>query len=123
MEELFCPECSSHFIRLRPSVKEVLITKHFSRDVKDETERESIISSVMDNSHLYFTELHKFEEDLDGMMIFRAKKDGHHIVYCIIDGKMIFLRMIKKFEDYRKFLDDKKDIKKLIESPNLESFK
>jgi hypothetical protein len=123
MEELFCQDCSSHFIRLRPSVKEVLVTKHFSRDMKNQKERENIIANILDNNHLDFTELHKFEENLDGIMIFRAKNNSHHIVYCIYEGKLIFLRMIKNFEEYRKFLDDKKEIKRMIESLNLERFK
>jgi hypothetical protein len=30
-----------------------------------------------------FNELHKFEKGLDGTLIFRAKKQGMHIVYCV----------------------------------------
>lgn len=113
----FCIGCNSHFIRLRPLIKGVDVSKHFVKDLKSEEEMNSIIKSILDCSHMEFTELHKFEESIDGNLIFRAKKDDLHIVYCI-DRKMriVFLRALKDFEDYKKFLENKKEIISMIES-------
>jgi len=48
-------------------------------------------------------------------MIFRAKKEGTHIVYCVNkEMRIIFLRAIKNYTEYKKFLEDKKEIKKMI---------
>ena len=101
---------------LRPAIKDVIISKHFSRDLKDEETINSIIKSILDCSHLEFVELHKFEENIDGNIIFRAKKENLHIVYCV-DKKMrmIFLRAIRNFDEYKKFIDNKKEIKMMIE--------
>jgi hypothetical protein len=65
---------------------------------------------------LEFAELHKFEENLDGNLVFRAKKKGKHIVYGV-DKKMriVFLRKFRNFSEYKKFLDDKKEIRKMFE--------
>ena len=113
----FCPSCNNHFMELRPRIKEVVITRHFERDVKDKEEVDRIVKSVLECSHMEFTELHKFEENIDDNRIFRAKMDHRHIVYCI-DRKMriIFLRVIENFDVYKKFLEDKKKIKRLVES-------
>jgi hypothetical protein len=50
-------------------------------------------------------------------MIFRAKKERVHIVYCV-DKKLrvIFLRAFKNYGAYARFLGDKKEIKRMIES-------
>jgi mRNA-degrading endonuclease RelE of RelBE toxin-antitoxin system len=111
----FCINCKSEFMMVRPLIKEVAISRHFVRDLKDSEEMNSIIKDVLDCSHLEFTELHKFEENLNGNLIFRAKKEGTHIVYCV-DKKLriIFLRAIKNYTEYKKFLEDKKEIKKMI---------
>ena len=112
----FCINCNSHFMSVRPLLKNIVITKHFKRDLKDEEKINSLIKDILDCSHLEFNELHKFEENINGNLIFRAKKENLHIVYCV-DKKMniIFLRAIRNFEDYRKFLDDKKELNKIIE--------
>jgi mRNA-degrading endonuclease RelE of RelBE toxin-antitoxin system len=113
----FCINCNNHFMMLRPLLKEVVISKHFKRDLKDEEKINSIIKSILDCSHLEFTELHKFEENVDGILIFRAKKENLHVIYCIGKKmKIIFLRAIKNFDEYRRFLDNKKEIKMMTES-------
>jgi hypothetical protein len=111
----FCINCHNHFMTVRPFIKGVIVSKHFVRDLKDEEEMNSIINNVLDCVHLEFDELHKFEENIDGNLIFRAKKRDMHIVYCV-DRMMriIFLRAIKNYTEYRKFLDDKKEIKKMV---------
>jgi hypothetical protein len=73
------------------------------------------VKDVLDCSGADFYELHKFEEHIDGNMIFRAKKEGMHIVYCVDRNmRIIFLRAFRNFKDYKRFLDDKKEIHNLI---------
>jgi len=113
----FCINCNSHFMRVRPLLKEVTISKHFKRDLKDKERINSIIKNILDCSNLEFTELHKFEENIEGNMIFRAKKENMHIIYCIDKNmRIIFLRAIKNFDEYRRLLENKKEIKAIIES-------
>ena len=111
----FCVNCHSHFMAIRPLLKTLVISRHFIKDLKDGVEADSIVSGVLDCSSVDFNELHKFEENINGNLIFRAKKDGIHIVYCV-DKKMriIFLRAFKNYSEYGKFLEDKKEIKKMI---------
>lgn len=111
----FCINCNSHFMTVRPSLKTVAISRHFVRDLKDEEEVTSIVEDILDCSHLEFHELHKFEKNIGGNLIFRAKKEKLHIVYGI-DKKLriIFLRAIKNFTEYKKFLMDRKEIMRLI---------
>ena len=115
MKKDFCINCHSHFVAIRPSIKTLVISRHFIRDLKDKEEVDSIVSGVLDCSNADFNELHKFEENIDGNLIFRAKKGSIHIVYCV-DKKMriIFLRAFKNYSDYGKFLEDKKESKKMI---------
>ena len=115
MKKDFCINCHSHFVAIRPSIKTLVVSKHFIRDLKEKEEADSIMSGVLDCSNADFNELHKFEENIDGNLIFRAKKSGIHIVYGV-DKKMriIFLRAFKNYSEYAKFLEDKKEIKKMI---------
>lgn len=97
---------------LRPQVKEVLVSKNFKCDCEDFD-----INFVVDCKHEYFTKLHKFEEKIDGNYIFRALNHHKHIVYCIDkDFRLIFLRVFSNFKEYKKFLEDKKAILKIIEN-------
>jgi mRNA-degrading endonuclease RelE of RelBE toxin-antitoxin system len=115
MEKDFCINCHSHFKTIRPLIRTIAISRHFIRDLRGQEEVDSIVSNVLDCSGLDFSELHKFEEDIDGDLIFRAKKGGTHIVYCV-DKKMriIFLRAFKNYSEYGNFLRNKKEIKKMI---------
>ena len=61
-------------MQVRPFLKSVIVSKHFIRDLKDEDEINSIIKSVLDCSNLEFTELHKFEENINGNLIFWGEK-------------------------------------------------
>ena len=99
---------------VRPNIESVAVTKHFSKDIKD-IEVQSLVKAVLDCSGEDFYELHKFEAHIDGNMLFRAKKEHMHIVYCV-DKKMriIFLRAFRNFKDYKRFLEDKKEIHNLI---------
>jgi len=111
----FCINCHSQFMMVRPLIKNVAVSKHFVRDLKDQEKMNSIIKNILDCSHLEFNELHKFEENIGGNLIFRAKKEGTHIVYCVDkEMRIIFLRAIKNYTEYKNFLEDKKEIKKMI---------
>jgi mRNA-degrading endonuclease RelE of RelBE toxin-antitoxin system len=111
----FCVNCHSEFMMLRPSIKSVVVSKHFIRDLKDEEKMNSLIKSILDCSHMDFYELHKFEENINGNLIFRAKKEGTHIVYCVDkDKRIIFLRAMRNFTEYKKFLENRKEILRII---------
>lgn len=115
LKKSFCINCNSEFMRVRPYLRGVIVSKHFVKDCKDENKAKSIVQNVLDCSDLEFTELHKFEENIDGNLIFRAKKDGTHIVYCVDKTmQIVFLRAIRNFNEYKKFLDDRKQIKRII---------
>ena len=97
-----CLNCHSHFMAVRPHLTSVVVTKRFFKD-------------VLDCANADFNELHKFEEHVNGCMIFRAKKEGMHIVYCVDKNmRIIFMRVFKNFKEYEKFLDDKREMGKLI---------
>jgi mRNA-degrading endonuclease RelE of RelBE toxin-antitoxin system len=111
----FCVNCHSHFMAVRPHIKSVVVTKRFLKDLKNLEEAKSIVRDVLDCSNADFYELHKFEEHVNGYMIFRAKKEGMHIVYCVDRNmRIIFMRVFKNFKEYEKFLEDKREISKLI---------
>ena len=114
-QKYHCVNCHSHFMEVRPHLQCVVVTKRFFRDLKDEEKAKVIVRDVLDCSNADFFELHKFEKHVDGCMVFRAKTEGMHIVYCV-DKKMriIFMRVFKNFKEYEKFLDDNREISKLI---------
>jgi mRNA-degrading endonuclease RelE of RelBE toxin-antitoxin system len=110
-----CLNCHSHFMEVRPHITSVVVTKRFFKDLKDAEKAKALVRDVLDCSNADFIELHKFEEHVAGCMIFRAKKEGMHIVYCVDKNmRLIFMRVFKNFKEYKTFLDDKKEITKLI---------
>jgi virulence-associated protein VapD len=111
-----CAECASHFKNLRPSISGYKVSKHLARDLENYKE---IIQKILSCESTCFSELHKFEEKIGTIAIFRAKINRTHIVYAVDrnDSKtVLFLRAFKNFSLYGKFLEDKKDIKKLVNS-------
>jgi mRNA-degrading endonuclease RelE of RelBE toxin-antitoxin system len=111
----FCVNCHSHFLAVRPRIMSVLITKRFFSDVRDEKEAKSIVKDILDCSNVNFSELHKFEGHINGNLIFRAKKGGIHIIYCVDKNmRIIFLRTFKNYKKYGKFLENKKEIRNTI---------
>jgi mRNA-degrading endonuclease RelE of RelBE toxin-antitoxin system len=102
-------------MNIRPLIKAAIVSKRFMKDLKNEEEAKLIVNEVLNCSNIDYYELHKFEENIDGYLIFRAKKEGTHIVYCVDkERQLIFLRAFKNYKEYGKFLEDKKEIKKLI---------
>jgi mRNA-degrading endonuclease RelE of RelBE toxin-antitoxin system len=111
----FCINCHSHFMTVRPLIKAVVVSKHFMRDFKDEDAAGSVIKDILDCSNADFHELHKFEENIGGNLVFRAKKGGMHIVYGVDkEMRIIFLRAFRNYSEYEKFLDGKKEIRKIM---------
>jgi mRNA-degrading endonuclease RelE of RelBE toxin-antitoxin system len=111
----YCINCHSHFMEVRPHITSVVVTKRFFKDLKDDEKAKAIVREVLDCSNADFSELHKFEEHMNGYMIFRAKKDGMHIVYCVDKSmRIIFMRVFRNFKEYEKFLEDKKEISNLV---------
>ncbi len=111
----FCINCNSHFMKVRPSIRTVAVSRRFIKDLKDQEMADSIIKDVLDCSHLEFHELHKFEKNIDGNLIFRAKKEKAHIVYGVDRNmRIIFLRAMKNFTQYKRFLEDTKEILRMI---------
>jgi mRNA-degrading endonuclease RelE of RelBE toxin-antitoxin system len=110
-----CLNCHSHFMAVRPHIKSIVVTKRFFKDLRDEEKAKAIVRDVLDCSNSDFYELHKFEKHVNGCMVFRAKTEGMHIVYCVDKNmRLIFMRVFKNFKEYEKFLYDKKEISKLI---------
>jgi len=106
-----CINCHEYFEKLKPSIKEVILTHHFKKDAPDFD-----TNLIVDCKHEYFAHLHKFEETIGGNHIFRALKDKIHVVY-VIDKKhrLIFLRAFSNFNEYQRFLKDKKRILESLE--------
>jgi len=113
-----CGGCNSHFRQLQPLIKECKASKHFNHDIENS---EEIIGNVLSCAHSCFTEFNNFEKNVGGISVFRAKIDGVHIVYAIEGegrGKkaIFFLRALKHFKEYTKFLENDKEIKGMIDS-------
>lgn len=111
----FCINCNSRFMKVRPLIRGVATTKHFERDLKDNDKRASVISAILDCSRMEFAKLHKFEKNIRGNLIFRAKRDQEHIVYGV-DKRMrlVFLRAIRNFAEYARLLEDNMAILRLL---------
>ena len=105
-ESIYCDNCQSHFTNLRIGLTEIVVTKHFQKDLKKLDEREDIINRILECDSENFHELHKFEFSANGNNIFRAKKDGVHVLYSISDNEITFLRAIKTYTEYRRFLSE-----------------
>lgn len=78
-----CLNRQSHFMKIRPLLKAAFISRRFIKDMKGEEEASSIVSDILDCSSVDYCELRKFEENIDGYLIFRAKKEGTRVVYCV----------------------------------------
>jgi len=97
------------FHELKEHVTQVLMTKHFHRDAKDFDMHQIL-------EHEEYTKLHKFEETVHGIHIFRALINKVHYVFAIDDNRLIMLRAFHNFKEYKKFLENKKDIVRMVES-------
>jgi hypothetical protein len=84
--------------------------------MKDIGKAKELVRDVLDCANADFNEMHKFERHVAGCMIFRAKKKERQIVYCVDKNlHIIFMRAFKNFKQYKKFLDDKKEVSNIIQ--------
>jgi mRNA-degrading endonuclease RelE of RelBE toxin-antitoxin system len=109
-ESIYCENCNSHFTNLRIGLTDIVTTKHFEKDLRDAAERENLINQILECNSENFHELHKFEFSVKGNNIFRAKKDGMHILYSISDNEILFLRAIRNYGEYKRFLTNVKSL-------------
>jgi hypothetical protein len=109
-QEQRCLNCHEHFQRLRPLVKEILVSKHFKRDFPDFN-----TNLIVNCNREYFTRMHKFEKKIKENYIFRAVYKERHVVYAIDSlYRLIFLRVFSNFKEYKKFLENDDEIMKII---------
>jgi hypothetical protein len=112
-----CLNCHKHFMALRPLLTGVVVTKRFVHDLKDEAKANLAVAEILDCGNLDYYEMHKYETNIHGTLIFRAKKDGVHMVYAADHRlRLILLRSFRNFSEYGKFLEDKREIGKMIGS-------
>lgn len=113
----FCRNCSSHFMNVRPLIRSAVVHKKFFRDLgKDKEQVDSVVRMILDCANLEFHELHKFEKNVAGNMVFRAKRERTHFVYCVNKKRLevlLFLRAISNFVEYRRLLADEQQIKRM----------
>ncbi len=108
---LCCPLCGSnklalHLMTIRPHIRNVVFTKRFFRDLKDEKKANKFLESILDCSYADFNVLHKFEELINRSKVFRAKTGKRSIVCCVDKNKrIIFMRVFKNFKRYKKFIE------------------
>lgn len=118
----FCQNCSSHFMTVRPFIKNAVVHKKFFRDLRRDKERvDSVVKMILDCQNLEFHELHKFEKSVDGILVFRAKQEKNHFVYCVNKKKMeslLFLRALSDFTEYKRLLMDDQQIKRMATELN-----
>jgi hypothetical protein len=112
-ETAMCHNCSSRFMQFRPNVRTAILTKHFLHDMGEEKAK-FMVQNILDCNHEAFAELHKFEENVNGYHVFRAKHDKSHVVYSISGNMIIFLRAFDNFTEYRHFLSNKGEIERAI---------
>lgn len=102
---------------IRPLIRNAVVHKKFFRDLgKDKNRVDSIVKMILDCANLEFHELHKFEKNVDGNMVFRAKKERTHFVYCVNKKNietLLFLRAISNFTEYRLLLANEQQIKRM----------
>jgi len=76
----------------------------------------SVVNMILDCTNLEFHELHKFEKNVTGNLVFRAKQEKTHFVYCVNKKKietLLFLRAISNFIEYKRLLANEQQIKRM----------
>ena len=114
----FCRTCSSHFMAIRPLIKTVAVHKKFFSDLrKDRHKVDSEVQMILDCTNVEFHELHKFEKNVSGNLVFRAKKESTHFVYCVNKKRietLLFLRALSNFTEYKRLLADEQRIQRMV---------
>ena len=104
-------------MEVRPLIRNAVVHKKFFRDLgKDKDRVDTVVRMILDCTNLEFHELHKFEKNVAGNLVFRAKKERTHFVYCVNKKKietLLFLRAIANFTEYRRLLANEKQIARM----------
>jgi hypothetical protein len=104
-------------MRVRPLIRNVIVHKKFFRDLgKDKDRVDSVVKMILDCTNLEFHELHKFEKNVAGNLVFRAKRERTHFVYCVNTKNvetLLFLRAINNFTEYKRLLANEQQIKRM----------
>lgn len=99
---------------IRPLIKKAVVHKKFFRDLgKDKDRVDSVVKMILDCTNLEFHELHKFEKNVAGNLVFRAKIERTHFVYCVNKKRvesLLFLRAINNFTEYKRLLANEQQI-------------
>ena len=102
---------------VRPLIRNAVVHKKFFRDMgKDKNRVDSVVRMILDCANLEFHELHKFEKNVAGNLVFRAKKERTHFVYCVNKKKLetlLFLRAMTNFTEYKRLLANEKQIERM----------
>ena len=102
---------------VRPLIRNAIVHKMFFRDLgKDQDKVNSVVKMILDCTNLEFHELHKFEKKVDKNLVFRAKQENTHFVYCVNKKKietLLFLRAISNFIEYKRLLANEQQIKRM----------
>jgi hypothetical protein len=118
----FCQNCSSYFMAVRPLIRNAVVHKKFFSDLGKDRERvDSVVRMILDCANLEFHELHKFEKNVAGNLVFRAKKEKTHFIYCVNKKKLetlLFLRAITNFTKYKRLLANEKQIERMAAEMN-----
>ena len=103
---------------IRPLIRNVVVHKKFFKDLGKNRDRvDSIVKMILDCANLEFHELHKFEKNVAGNLVFRAKREQTHFVYCVNKKNvetLLFLRAISNFADYKRLLANEQQIKRMV---------
>ena len=71
-----------------------------------------MLADILDCTRLHYHEMHKYERHVDGLTVFRAKKDRVHYVYAIAGSRLILLQAFGNYQAYKAYLgNDKRIIK------------
>lgn len=99
----------------RPLIKNVVVTKRFFKDFGDTDGAKAYVSQILACSNVDFHEMHKYELNVDGNLIFRAKKERVHMVYAVDNNlRLVFMRAFRNYSEYGKFLEDRREIKRAL---------
>ena len=75
-----CLNCKRQFMKARPNIHHVVVTKRFFKNLKDKENSGEIVVDVLDCSTADFYEPHKFEEHIAGCIVFRTKKELRKLI-------------------------------------------
>lgn len=107
---LNCINCNASFQKMRPQITETLASAHFERDYPG---FDPALITGCDKR--LSKDMHKFEKNIGGNLVFRALIRHTHVLYAIDERRrLILLRAFRKFSDYKRYLEDERLILETI---------